>query len=142
MEYLNISLDGPNVNKTVKANINAKLKQCFKRQLVNTGSCQLHVVHNTFRKGLESYGEDIENLCIDLFYFFKLSAKRREDFLKIQQKLDLDEVVFLRHVDSRWLSLLPAAERVKDQFAALLEYFKKLPEADKKIKGNERYRGL
>ena len=111
------------MNKTVKANINAKLKQCFKRQLVNTGSCQLHVVHNTFRKGLESYGEDIENLCIDLFYFFKLSAARREDFLKIQQKLDMDE-------------------GVKDQFPALLEYFKKLPEADKKIKGNERYRRI
>ena len=120
----------------MKANINAKLKQFFKRQLVYTDSCQLHVVHNTFRKGLESYGEDIEILCIDLFYFFKLSATRREDFLKIQQKLDLDEVVFLRHVESRWLSLLPAAEGVKDQFPPLLEYFKKLPEADKKIKGN------
>ena len=29
---MSISSDGPNVNKTVKANINAKLKQCFKRQ--------------------------------------------------------------------------------------------------------------
>ena len=80
-------------------------------------------------------------MCIDLFYFFKLSAARREDFLKIQQKLDLDEVVFLRHVESRWLLLLPAAETVKDQFPALLEYFKKLAEADK-IKGNERYRRI
>ena len=77
---------------------------------------------------------------MDLFYFFKLSAARREDFLKIQQKLDMDEVVFLRHVESRWLSQLPAAERVKDQFPSLLEYFKQLPEADKKIKENERYR--
>ena len=114
----------------------------FQEQLVNTGSCQLHVVHTTFRKGIESYEEDIENLCIDLFYFFKLSAARREDFLKIQQKLDLDEVVFLRHVESRWLSLLPAAERVKDQFPAPLEYFKRLPEADRKIRGNERYRRI
>ena len=47
----------------------------------------------------------------------------------------------MRHVESRLLSLLPAAERVKDQFPALLEY-KKLPEADKKIKGNERYRRI
>ena len=53
---LSISSDGPNVNKKVKANINAKLKQYFKRQLVSTDSFQLHVVHNTFRKGLESYG--------------------------------------------------------------------------------------
>ena len=46
--------------------------------------------------------------------------------------------MFLGHEESRWLSLLPGAERVNDQFPALLEYFKKLPEADKKIKGNER----
>ena len=73
---LSISSDGPNVNKAIKANINTKLQGHFKRQLVDTGSCQLHVVHNTFRKGIEAYGEDVEHLCIDLFYFFKLSPCR------------------------------------------------------------------
>ena len=52
-------------------------------------------------------------------------------------KIDLDEVVFLRHVELRWLSLLPAVDRVKAQFPALLECLKKLPETDKKIKTNE-----
>ena len=60
---LSISSDGPNVNKTVKANINAKLKQCFKRQLVNTSSCQLHVVHSTFRKDLKVMGQTLRN-CV------------------------------------------------------------------------------
>ena len=73
---LSISSDGPNVNKAIKANINPKLQGHFKRQLVDTGSCQLHVVHNTFRKGIEAYGEDVEHLCIDLFHFFKLSLCR------------------------------------------------------------------
>ena len=81
------------------------------------------MLHITFRKGIEAYGEAIENLCIDLFYFFKLAASRREDYLAIQQKLDLEEIVFLRHVESRWLSFLPAVERVKSQLPALLEYF-------------------
>ena len=107
-----LSSDGPNVNKSIKQSINNKLEEHFKRQLVDTGSCQIHVAHNSFRKGIEAYGEAIENLCIDLFYFFKLSASRREDYLAIQQKLDLEEIVFLRHVESRWLSLLPAVERV------------------------------
>ena len=71
-----ISSDGSNVNKAIKANINTKLQGHFKRQLVNTGSSQLHVVHNTFRKGIEAYGEDVEHRCIDLFYFFKLSPCR------------------------------------------------------------------
>ena len=124
------------------SSVNNKLEEHFKRQLVDMGSCQIHVAHNPFRKGIEAYGEAIENLCIDLFYFFKLSAFRKKDYLAIQQKLDLDEIVFLRHVESRWLSLLPAVERVKSQLPALLEYFKKLPDTDKKINSNERYKKI
>ena len=139
---LSLSSDGPNVSKSIKQNINNKLQENFKRQLVDTGSCQIHVACNSFGKGIEAYGEAVENLCIDLFYFFKLSASRREDYLAIQQKLDLDEIVLLRHVESRWLSLLPAVERVKGQFPALLEYVKKLPDTDKKIKSNERYKKI
>ena len=97
---LSLFPDGPNVNKLIKQSINNKLEEQFKRQLVDTGSCQIHVAHNSFRKGIEAYGEAIENLCIDLFYFFKLSASRREDYLAIHQKLDLEEIVFLRHVGS------------------------------------------
>ena len=61
---------------------------------------------------------------------------------RFSKKLDLDEVVFLRHVESRSLSLLPAVERVKAQFPGLLSYFKGLPETDKKIKINERYKKI
>ena len=76
---LSLSSDGPNVNKAIKRNINRKLKANYQRELVDTGPCQLHVVHNSFRKGVEGYGSDVENLCIDI-YFFKLSAPRREDY--------------------------------------------------------------
>ena len=130
---LSLSSDGSNVNRAIETNINKKLMTKYSRQLVNTVSCQLHVVHNSVKKGVEAYGEDIENLCIDLFNFFKLSASRREDYTVIQQKLDLDEVVFLHHVEFRWLSLLPAIERVRNQFPALLDCFKKLPDSEKNI---------
>ena len=45
-------------------------------------------------------------------------------------------------MESRWQSLLPAVERVKEQFPALLEYFNKLPEVDKKIKANDEYKRI
>ena len=45
-------------------------------------------------------------------YFFKLSPYRWEDYGEIQQKVDQDEVKFLRHVEYRWLPLLPAVESV------------------------------
>ena len=76
---LSLSSDGPNVNKAIKTIINSKLKANYQGELGDTGPCQLHVVHNSFRKEFEGYGSDVENLCIDLYYFFKLSPPRRED---------------------------------------------------------------
>ena len=69
---LSLPSDGPNVNKAIKTNINRRLQVNYQRELVDTGPCQLHVVHNSFRKGVEGYSSDVENLCIDIYYFFKL----------------------------------------------------------------------
>ena len=69
---LSLSSDGPNVNKAIKTNINRRLQVNYQRELVDTGPCQPHVVHNSFRKGVEGYSSDVENLCIDIYYFFKL----------------------------------------------------------------------
>ena len=135
---LSLSSDGPNVNKAIKTIINSKLKVNYQRELVDTGSCQLHVVHNSFRKGVEGYGSDVENLCIDTYYFLKLSPPRSEDYADVQQKLNLDEFIFMQHVQSWWLSLISAIERVRKQFHALKEYFRKLPDSDKNIAKNAR----
>ena len=110
LKYLSLSSDGPNVNKAIKTIINSKLKANYQRELVDTGPCQLHVVHNSFRKGVERYDLDVENLCIDIYYFFKSLPPRREDYADVQQKLNLDEFVFLWHVQSQWLSLIPEIE--------------------------------
>ena len=91
---LSLSSDGSNVNKAIETIINSKLKANYQRELVDTGLCQLHVVHNSFRKGVEGYGSDVENLCIDKYDFLKLSPPRREDYADVQQKLNLDEFVF------------------------------------------------
>ena len=86
---LSLSSDGP-----IKTNINSKLKANYQRELVDTGPCQLHVVHNSFMKGVEGYGSDVENFCIDTYYFFKLSPPRREGYADVQQKTNIDEFVF------------------------------------------------
>ena len=69
-----------------------------------------------------------------------LSPPRREDYADVQQKLNLDEFVFLWHVQSWWLSLIPAIERVRKRFPELKEHFRKLPDLDKNIAKNARYK--
>ena len=79
MKYLlSLSSDGPNVNKAIKTIINSKIKANHQRKLVDTGPCQLHVVHNSFRKGVEGYGSNMENLCIDICHI-KLNICSRQN---------------------------------------------------------------
>ena len=88
-------------------------------------------------KEFEAYGEDVEHLCIDLFYFFRPFPCRGEDYGEIQQKLDLHEVVFVRHLESRWQSLLPAVEMVKgsvSSFAIILQEIASNRQEDKEMR--------
>ena len=63
---LSLSSDRPNVNQAIKTNINSKLKAKYQRELVDTGPCQLHVVHNSFRKGVDRYGSDVK-ICVLIY---------------------------------------------------------------------------
>ena len=90
-------------------------------------NCLLHVCLNSFRKGLLQYGMNTEELCLSLFYFFKWSSCRWEDLLQIEENLGLDELIVLHHVQSCWLSLVPAVERVLQIQGALKKLFQDLP---------------
>lgn len=123
---LSLAADGPNVNKAIKTKLDLAVINAGGKGLVDIGFCNLHVVHNSFRKGLDKYGAKAEDLCIDVFYFFKRSSAQREDYQKIQEDLALEEHVFVRHVQTRWLSLLPAVIRILEQWDRLKKFFSKL----------------
>ena len=111
-KLLNLGSDGPNVNKTIWSNINEKLKALGLSGLLPFVPCNMHVVHNSFREGLKVYGQSSKQLVIDLFYFFKSSPCKREDFLDVEYELGFDEEQFIRHVQCRWLTLIPALKRI------------------------------
>ena len=55
----------------------------------------------------------------------------------------LSGLKFLRHVDSRWLTLLPAVKRIHQQLPALKRYFKDfLPKKDKKRDTSARFQRI
>ena len=47
-------------------------------------SCLIHVCHNSFHKGLKQYGDNAEELCLNLYYFFKNNPSRREDLFAME----------------------------------------------------------
>ena len=70
-----------------------------KTTFLKLGSCNLHAVNNSSGKGLKSLKEDIIDLdqfAIDLHFFFKLSAARREDYSKTSEITDITAVYMLK----------------------------------------------
>ena len=76
-----------------------------------------------FRKGFAECGHESEKFVLDLFYFLKASPGRKEDYFDVQLGLQLDEEPFIKHVQSRWLTLIPAAARIIAQWEAVHTYF-------------------
>ena len=107
-----ISSDGPNVNKSIWEFLNNHLKSQGIPGLVEFVPCNLHVVHNAFRVGLKQYGQDVEQFCISLFYWFRNLPCRREDFQAILLDLDLEENFFVQHGQTRWVTLGRSIQRI------------------------------
>ena len=62
-KLLQISMDGPNVNKKFLQDIKAKIKEenCDANGpiLLDLGSCGLHTIHNAFKKAMKASGWDL-----------------------------------------------------------------------------------
>ena len=100
-KMLTLIWDGPNVNKTIFQKMNELISGDHPefKGLIDLGSCTLHTVHNAFGKGIEQYGKDIDNLCMDLHTLFKYSSARREDYKDIQIEFELPEHAFQQHTE-------------------------------------------
>ena len=91
---LSLGMDGPNVNKSI---LGKKKEKGFKPLVRCSVSCLFHVCHNSFYKGVKQYGDNAEELCMNLYYFFKNNPCRRKDLFEIEEALNLEELVLLWH---------------------------------------------
>lgn len=90
-------------------------------------------MHNAFCKGKNEYGQDVEDFALSLFGLFKVSAGRREDFKQIQVNMNLNEELFIKHSQVRWLSIGPALQRIIDQWQAICAYVAQLEKDPKTV---------
>ena len=152
-KFANISTDGPNINKSLHRKLDSKLKESYLHpRLLPFNPCNLHKCHNVFHKGITIYGKDSENLTFELHAWFKISPCKREDFLQVAFKLQSMEyfsknkALFCRHVETRWLTLFPALEKVLGRWEVSKEYFLEyLPKQkgfEKGAANNERYQRI
>ena len=127
--------DGPNVNKTIFHKLNKLIKEDHSDfpGLVDLGTCTIHTVHNAFNKGMEQYGKEVDQLCLDLHTLFKYSAARWEDFKGVQVEMNLETHNFQQHTEVHWLSTGPAIKRILEQWEAICHFISELAKEHKTI---------
>ena len=86
--------------------------------------CLCHLANLCATSALKTLPVSVDNLLIDVFYHFKYSAKRWEEFCDIQAEFeDIKPLRVLKHSTTRWLSLLRCLRRLLGQWPALHSYF-------------------
>ena len=141
---LNLSTDGPNINKSLWGKLNEKLLYLGFHGLLPLVVCSLHIVHKAFHCGCVQYGSEFESLAVDLHGWFKIAPCKREDIHALSKELGESSPLFQRHVESRWLTLVPALQKVEEHRKPAKKYFEEfLPSQKDEFKRykskNERY---
>ena len=67
---------------------------------------------------------NVEEMVVDLYYWFDKSTKRKASLAGYCSFCDTSYREIVKHVNTRWLSLGRAIERVLQQYEALKSYFK------------------
>ncbi|KAK6491589.1 toll-like receptor 6 [Huso huso] len=65
----------------------------------------------------------VEDLLIDLYYYFDKSSKRNKQLKQLQQLCDIETRGIIKHVNTRWLSVGKCLDRLLEQWPALLKFF-------------------
>ena len=76
--------------------------------------------HDSFAKVI---GANIEDLHIDLYYWFEKSTERKGVLLEYMEFCGHEYSKILKHVPTRWLSLERCVQRTLEKYSGLKSYF-------------------
>ena len=122
---VSFSVDNTNVHIGRRNSIKTRVHQ--HNPSVYFVGCPCHMVHNTASKAADAFegetGFDVEDMLVDLYYWFDKSTKRKNELFSFCEFCDIQYREIVKHISVHWLSLECAVERTLRQYAALKSYF-------------------
>ena len=115
---IQLSMDGPSVNWKFYKMVEDELKNEYSCNLLNTGSCGIHIVHGAFKDGCEAAGWTVQKTLSSLYWLFKDSPARREDYIKTTGS----SVFPLKFCQHRWLENVSVAERALEVWPHMVKF--------------------
>ena len=115
-------------NKGVISFIRSVSSNCY------FSGCPCPIIHLPSKYATEVLPIRISDALIDIYYHLKMSAKRQGQLSELQTKHlgNWDKLNVLKHVPTRWLSLLQGVQRLNELWVPLREFFSKKRNSNKK----------
>ncbi|XP_015263080.1 PREDICTED: uncharacterized protein LOC107107313 [Gekko japonicus] len=85
--------------------------------------CIGRIIHNCLKKGMRALSFDVETLIFKIYSEFSSSPKKTESLTSFFEFVETDYKDVLQHVSTGWLALLPAIDRVLENWSVLRAYF-------------------
>lgn len=96
--------------------------------------CICHLADLTVKAGMCTLPLDIDELFVDIFYYFHHSSKRKQEFIDLWCSLFTTEPeVILKHCTTHWLSLLRCVGCYINQLEGLRSFFRSSDEDTSKV---------
>lgn len=115
------SADNASVNYGKHNSVFQKI-QDFNKHIVKA-NCNCHVINNCVKYSVKAFHFDIECIVIKIYNEFSSSASRTDSLKECFEFAEIEYKDLLRHVPTRWLSLLPAIDRLVYSWPAVKRYF-------------------
>lgn len=120
-----LSVDNTSVNMGVRNSLRSRIHE--KNIQAYVLGCPCHILHNTSSKAAaalsETTGFNIEDLAVDVSYWFDKSTKRKAGLEEFCVLCDTTYKEVVSHVSTHWLSLEKAITRILELYTSLASYF-------------------
>ena len=126
-KVVGLSADNTNTNfggasRKGKCNVFTKLQSELPRELLGIG-CSAHILNNCIKSACDRLPIDIESVLIKVYGYSKIHTVRAANLKHFCEESQVEYKKILGYCCTRWLSLMPAVERVLQMYEPLKAYF-------------------
>lgn len=113
--------DNANVNFGKKQSVFTELQKA--NQDILAAGCPCHIIHNAFKYGLRNLRFELDVIITKIYNEFSSSTSNLAELKTFFEFLDVDYAPFIKHGVTRWLTLVPAVDRLIQKFEPVKSYF-------------------
>lgn len=110
------------VNRRGTNNVFTKLKEGLGVDIKGIG-CSAHIVHNAIQHAVDGLPVEIEAIVVKIYKYFCIYTVRVTNLKEFCETADIEYKKLVKHGNTRFLSLLPAVERILQLYEGLKSYF-------------------